>query len=151
MTFLKRRWREHWGSRFSDNGVIMMMKQSAKQRKWSMLVAEQIASGKNAAAWCREHHIGYSLFLYWKYKLGTAGSDSAMMVLDFGNGLRLEMSPMADEKMLRRIISVVHEACQEPADDEVARAGHGQILISEARKKRSSGQQRLNAVLEWPK
>lgn len=75
-----------------------------KWGKWSALVSEQMASGKNMAEWCREKKIGYSLFLYWKNQIIRRKTSKYPISLDFGNGLRLDVSKGFDEEALCRII-----------------------------------------------
>ncbi len=93
------------------------MTQAEKRKKWESLVSEQAASSKNIAEWCREQHVSYSLFLYWKKRLCEIHAESAdtpMITLDFGNGLRVEAKPGFDEQTLRRLVLMLQE-CWRPA------------------------------------
>lgn len=87
------------------------MTRAEKWAKWSALVSEQAASGKNMAEWCREKRVGYTLFLYWKNQLDNKKPKKYAIALDFGNGLRLDAAPGFDEKVLCRIILALQNAC----------------------------------------
>ena len=45
----------------------------AAREKWGQIIAAQDASGKAAAAYCREHQIGTASFYAWKRRLGRTG------------------------------------------------------------------------------
>lgn len=43
-------------------------------KQWSKKVEQQKASGKSAAAWCRENNVPYQNFLQWRKRLSSRES-----------------------------------------------------------------------------
>lgn len=51
----------------------MKRSRRAAWEKWRRIIEAQEASGKTAAAYCREHQIGAASFYAWKRRLGRRG------------------------------------------------------------------------------
>jgi hypothetical protein len=75
-----------------------------KRKKWFDLIKEQKSSGKNAAQWCREKKLSYSLFLYWRNQIKSTGQT---LIVYFGNGIKVEANHGFDEDVLRRLVSIL--------------------------------------------
>ena len=50
----------------------------AKLQEWSRLFSDQKASGLCARQWCRDNHISYHAFNYWKRQLKESVVDEVL-------------------------------------------------------------------------
>lgn len=52
----------------------MESKRQATAEKWSQMVSQWEASGKNASQWCRENNVLYESFIMWRKRLKRSSS-----------------------------------------------------------------------------
>jgi hypothetical protein len=102
-----------------------------KTRSWEQTVAEQAASGRSAAAFCRERSVAVARFYQWRRRLrgGSAGTPAAGagsaagfvemlagsgpgarssgVALRLGQGLTVAVEPGFDGETLRRVVSAL--------------------------------------------
>lgn len=43
-----------------------------KRQEWQEKILQQQNSGQSVARWCREHHVPYNGFIYWKGRLAPS-------------------------------------------------------------------------------
>lgn len=91
-----------------------MLSEEQKQEYWADQIEQWQASGKSAAAWCREQKLVYHQFFYWKKRL--APKEEAFVeleepadtgiTLEIGQ-IRIEVTSNFDLKTLERLIRVL--------------------------------------------
>ena len=92
--------------------------------KWRLLIEDQSSSGLSVKAWCNEHRHSASAYYRWRqyfrvsleqspstFVLASGGNESCVLRVVLANQVSIEVPSDFDERLLRRVVSVLTSTC----------------------------------------
>jgi hypothetical protein len=91
-----------------------------RRRDWDRCLADQVASGWPARAWCRQAEVAYGTFSHWRRRRGGEAAFAPVTLIPVVDeapapvglrvvvgGARIEVEPEFDADLLRRVVAAL--------------------------------------------